>query len=100
MLYYNESLNQGFMAHIVKDRKKLLDRVRRIRGQVDAIEKALLSSQECGAVLHNIAACRGAMTSLMSEVVEGHIRSHIMTRDKAQSEASEDLIEVIHSYVR
>lgn len=88
------------MAHIVKDRKKLLDRIRRIRGQVDAIEKAILSNDECGTVLHNIAACRGAMTGLMSVVVEGHIRSHVMTKDRAQSEASEDLIEVIRSYVR
>jgi FrmR/RcnR family transcriptional regulator, repressor of frmRAB operon len=94
------------MAHTVKDKKKLLDRVRRIRGQIDAIEKALEEEKDCSSVLHHIAGCRGAMNGLMAEVVEGHIRSHILTngggpKDKrAQAEAAEDLIELVKSYLK
>ena len=59
------------MAHTTKDKEKLLTRVRRIRGQVDAIERALESEQECAGVLQLMAACRGALNGLMAEVMEG-----------------------------
>jgi DNA-binding FrmR family transcriptional regulator len=94
------------MAHTIKEKKKLIDRVRRIRGQIDAIEKALEEEKDCSAVLHHIAGCRGAMNGLMAEVVEGHIRSHILTKgsgqeDKqAQAEAAEELIELVKSYLK
>ena len=62
------------MAHTTKDKEKLLNRVRRIKGQISAIEKALESDQECSKVLQTIAACRGAINGLMAEVLEGHVR--------------------------
>jgi DNA-binding FrmR family transcriptional regulator len=94
------------MAHTAKDKKKLIDRVRRIRGQIDAIEKALDEEKDCSSVLHHIAGCRGAMNGLMAEVVEGHIRSHILTNSnsgedkQAQAQAAEELIELIKSYLK
>lgn len=48
--------------------------MRRIRGQADALERALEAGAECGAVLQQIAAIRGAVNGLMSEVMEAHIR--------------------------
>src|SRR5580700_4912164 len=66
------------MAHTIEEKKKLLNRVRRIRGQVEAIDRALDQEGECSDVLHNISACRGAMDALMAEVIEGHIRFHIL----------------------
>ena len=66
------------MAHTTKDREKLLNRVRRIKGQISAIEKALESEQECSRVLQTIAACRGAINGLMAEVLEGHVRFHVV----------------------
>jgi DNA-binding FrmR family transcriptional regulator len=86
------------MAHTIKDKKKLLDRVRRIRGQVEGIEKALVNEAECTQVLHNISGCRGAINGLLSEVLEGYIRSHVMTKESEQREASQELIELLHSY--
>jgi DNA-binding FrmR family transcriptional regulator len=92
------------MAHTIKEKKKLLNRVRRIRGQVEAIERALDQEAECSDVLHNISACRGAMDALMAEVIEGHIRFHILdpknkpTRD--QSQAADDLIHALRAYLR
>src|SRR5262249_44047588 len=64
------------MAHTIRDKKKLLNRVRRIRGQIDAVEKALDQEQDCSTILLTIAACRGAINSLMAEIIEGHIRFH------------------------
>ncbi len=94
------------MAHTAKDKKKLIDRVRRIRGQIDAIERALEEENDCSSILHHIAGCRGAMNGLMAEVVEGHIRSHILTNgngpeDKqAQAQAADDLIALVRSYLK
>ncbi len=63
----------------------LLNRVRRIRGQVDAIERSLDQEAECSEILHNIAACRGAMDALMAEVIEGHIRFHVLDPETVPS---------------
>ncbi len=92
------------MAHTLEEKKKLLNRVRRIRGQVDAIERALDQELECSDVLHNISACRGAMDSLMAEVIEGHIRFHVLdpnsTPTDEQSLAADDLIHALRVYLK
>ena len=61
----------SFMAHTIRDKGKLLNRVRRIRGQIDAVEKALDQEQDCSSILQTIAACRGAINSLMAEMYRG-----------------------------
>ena len=92
------------MAHIVRDKKRLLNRVRRIRGQVDAIEKGLEQEQECASILQTIAACRGAINGLMAELIEGHIRFHLVDPDtrptSEQAKAAQELIEVINTYLK
>jgi DNA-binding FrmR family transcriptional regulator len=72
------------MAHTTHDKTKLLNRVRRIRGQVEAIERALTDDRECSDVLNTIAACRGAMNSLMAELVEGHMSRQRRTSPSSQ----------------
>ncbi len=92
------------MAHTQRDRKKLMARISRIRGQVEAIERALNDEKDCSAVLQTIAACRGAINGLMSEVMEGHIRDHILDPahdpTPTQQEAAEDVIDLIKSYLK
>lgn len=92
------------MAHTVRDKEKLLNRVRRIRGQVDAIERNLMEEDDCSVILHTIAACRGAIDGLMNEVLEGHIRMHLIdTRQRPSSEqiqAAEDLIDLVRAYLK
>jgi DNA-binding FrmR family transcriptional regulator len=92
------------MAHTVKSKEKLLTRVRRIRGQVDAIERALESEQECAGVLQLMAACRGALNGLMAEVMEGHIKFHVLSpesdKGSPQAQAAEELIDVVRAYLR
>jgi FrmR/RcnR family transcriptional regulator, repressor of frmRAB operon len=92
------------MAHTAKDKTKLLSRVRRIRGQVEAIERALDGEQECSSVLQLMAACRGALNGLMAEVMEGHIRFHVLApnnrKRSPQVEAAEELIDVVRAYLK
>jgi DNA-binding FrmR family transcriptional regulator len=76
--------------------------VRRIRGQVEAIEKALNTDQECTDVLQLIAAVRGAINGLMNQVVEGHIRHHVLSPRAAAAErkGAEELITIVRSYFK
>jgi DNA-binding FrmR family transcriptional regulator len=92
------------MAHTPEEKKRLLNRVRRIMGQVASIEKALDQEAECADVLHNISACRGAMDGLMAEVIEGHIRFHILgqngTATDDQTQAADDLVSALRAYLK
>jgi FrmR/RcnR family transcriptional regulator, repressor of frmRAB operon len=92
------------MGHTVEEKKRLLNRVRRIMGQVAAIEKALDQEGECSEVLHTISACRGAMDALMAEVIEGHIRFHILPRNghatDEQTRAADDLVSSLRAYLK
>ena len=92
------------MAHTTKDREKLLNRIKRIKGQIVAIEKALDANEECSKVLQTIAACRGAINGLMAEVLEGHVRYHVIDARRKQTadqaEATEELIDLVNRYLR
>ena len=65
------------MSHTIHGKKKLLARVRRIKGQTVALETALEQEGDCAAILQQIAAIRGAVNGLMLEVLEGHMREHL-----------------------
>jgi DNA-binding FrmR family transcriptional regulator len=92
------------MAHTTKDKDKLLTRVRRIRGQVEAIERALESEKECASVLQLMAACRGALNGLMAEVMEGHVRFHVLSPNAGasspQAQAADELIDIVRAYLK
>lgn len=91
------------MPHTVRDQKKLLTRVRRIKGQTEALEQALERETECAAVLQQIAAIRGAVNGLMAEVLEGHIREHLGPEAVSPKERREDLeqvVGVLRSYLK
>ena len=92
------------MAHTTRDKEKLLTRVRRIRGQVEAIERALREEEECADLLQLVAACRGALNGLMAELVEGHIRFHVLDpnrpKDSPQATAAEELIDIVRAYMK
>jgi DNA-binding FrmR family transcriptional regulator len=89
------------MGHTARDKEKLLNRVRRIRGQIEGLERALVEEQECGKVMHLLAACRGALGSLTAEVIEEHVRSHIIDPDGKtdRAQAARDLVDVIKTYL-
>ncbi len=92
------------MAHTIRDKTKLLNRVRRIRGQMDAVEKALEREQDCSTILMTVAACRGAINSLMAKIIEGHIRFHVVDPDRQptseKAKAAQELIDVVKAYLK
>lgn len=90
--------------HTERDLNRLLTRVRRIKGQVEAIERGLSGHQHCSDILQQIAACRGAVNGLMAHVLEGHIREHVIdpARTPTESEAAavEELARIVKTYLR
>jgi DNA-binding FrmR family transcriptional regulator len=92
------------MAHTIRDKKKLINRIRRIKGQLEAVEKAVEQEQDCSTILLTIAASRGAVNSLMAEVIEGHIRFHVVDPDKQpttdRAKAAQELIDVVKAYLK
>ncbi len=92
------------MSHAIKDKARLLARVRRLRGQVDAIERALEKEADCAKVMQLTVSARGAANSLMAQLLIDHIRLHVSDpksdRDRHRARASKQLIEVVHAYLR
>jgi DNA-binding FrmR family transcriptional regulator len=90
------------VSNAKREKMKLLNRVRRIRGQVEALERALEEEQSCATVLHMIVAARGALSGLMTEVIEDHIQLHVVDPDKGaeRSRGAEELIEAVQAYLK
>lgn len=91
------------MAHTIREKSKLLVRVRRIRGQAVALERALESEAECSATLQQIAAIRGAVNGLMMQVLEGHIRDHLGSpaiTARLREDDLEQVLGVLRSYMK
>ncbi len=90
--------------HTVEEKPKLILRIRRIKGQIAAIERALENDEECSDLLQLITAARGAMNGLMAELLEGHIRFHVIDpKQKVSSEqalAADELIDIVRSYLK
>jgi DNA-binding FrmR family transcriptional regulator len=90
--------------HTTREREKLINRVRRIRGQVEAVERAIENEEECSRVLLTVAACRGALSALTSEILEDHIRFHVLDPaakpNSKRARAAEELIEVVRAYMK
>jgi DNA-binding FrmR family transcriptional regulator len=90
--------------HTTLHKTKLLARVRRLRGQVEAIERALESEAGCDQIMHLIAGARGAMAGLMAEVVEDHVRTHLVDGerhpDALNVDAAEQLLDVVRAYLK
>jgi DNA-binding FrmR family transcriptional regulator len=92
------------VAHTKHDKAKLIARIRRIKGQVESIERSLTEEADCHEVLQQVAACRGALNGFMAELFEGHIRCHVLdesVRPKPrQKRAAEELIGIVHAYMK
>ena len=92
------------MVHTIREKNKLLGRVRRIRGQVEAIERALETEIGCADVLQVIASVRGAMNGLMAEVMEAHIRFHVVDPAREpntqRAQGAQELIDVVRTYLK
>ena len=91
------------MSHVSSNRDQLLARIRRIAGQVAAIEKAIGNDAACAVVLHQVAGVRGAIGGLMDELIEDHVREHVARPDlddEARAAGAEELVTAMRRYVK
>ena len=93
----------AIVAHVKTEKVKLLHRLRRIRGQLEAIERAVEEDSECARVLQQATSCRGAMDGFIAEVIEDHILEHMIDPDAPRSDprvqAAEELVTIVHTYL-
>lgn len=90
------------MSHVAEDKKKIISRIRRIKGQLEAVERGLDEGKECFIVLQTLSACRGGLNGLMGELVEGHIKEHVMKNSSqpktTQDKSALELIKLMKTY--
>jgi DNA-binding FrmR family transcriptional regulator len=90
--------------HTAQDKKKLIARIRRIRGQIEAVEKALVDEKGCFEVLQTVAAARGAMNGLVAEMIEDHLRFHVLDPEQKisakRTRAADELVDIVRAYVK
>src|SRR5271165_4781334 len=94
---------QDKIPEISREKQKLLFRIKRLRGQFAAVERALTSGDECADILMLLAAIRGGVNGLMAEILEDHIRLHMMNPDhevESPEELGEDLIGLVRAYLK
>jgi DNA-binding FrmR family transcriptional regulator len=91
------------MTHVAAEKTKLLNRLRRLRGQLAAIEKAVETDVECARVLQQATSCRGALDGFIAEVIEDHIREHMIDpaapAGDSRRQAAEELVDIVHAYL-
>lgn len=91
------------IPELSREKQKLFSRVRRLRGQLEAVERSLVNGEECADILMLLAAIRGGVNSLMAEFLEDHIRLHMMHPDhrtESPEELTEDLISLVRAYLK
>ena len=88
------------MSHLSREKLDLVNRTKKVVGQLEAVERALGDDEPCSEVLHRLAAAKGAINSLMAELMEDHIRNHMPRNTKSSEEAAEDLIEIMRTYLK
>ena len=99
----NEKTMKDKLPEVSKEKQKLLSRIRRLAGQIDAVERSVTDGDECADILMLLAAIRGGVNSLMAEILEDHIRLHIThpnRRKESPEELTEDLISLVRAYLK
>jgi DNA-binding FrmR family transcriptional regulator len=91
------------IPEISREKQKLLYRLNRLRGQFAAVERSLTAGDECADILMLLAAIRGGVNALMAEILEDHIRLHMMNPQQkmdSPEELGEDLIGLVRAYLK
>ena len=88
------------MSHLSREKLDLLNRTKKVLGQLEGVERALNEDAPCADVLQRLAAVRGSINSLMGELMEDHIRNHMPRNSKSAEEAAEDVIEIVRTYLK
>ena len=88
------------MSHIPKEKLELVSRTKKVIGQMESVLRGLEEDAHCADVLQRLAAARGAINSLMGELMEDHILNHMPRKTKSAAEAAEDLVEIVRTYLK
>jgi len=88
------------MSHLSREKLDLVNRTKKIIGQLESVLRGLTDDEQCADVLQRLAAARGAINSLMGELMEDHIRNHMPRKDKSSQEAADDVIEIVRTYLK
>jgi DNA-binding FrmR family transcriptional regulator len=98
-----EKIMKDKLPEISREKQKLLSRIKRLGGQIDAVQRSVTQGEECADILMLLAAIRGGVNSLMAEILEDHIRLHITHPDRgteSPDELTEDLIGLVRAYLK
>ena len=91
------------MAHTTDNKKDLILRLRRIKGQIEGIERALEREDGCATIMQAVAASRGALNAVMVELIEGHLMEHVVNPKLSASEraaAGKEILAVVERYLK
>jgi DNA-binding FrmR family transcriptional regulator len=88
------------MSHTSKEKLDLVNRTKKVIGQLESVLKALNGDEQCSEILHRLSAARGAINSLMAELMEDHIRNHMPRNSKSSEEAADDVIDIVRTYLK
>jgi DNA-binding FrmR family transcriptional regulator len=88
------------MSHTSREKLDLINRTKKIVGQLEAVQRALEEDAACADVLQRLSAARGAINSLMGELMEDHIRNHMPRKSKSSEEAADDVIQIVRTYLK
>lgn len=88
------------MSHVSREKLDLVSRTKKVIGQLESVLRGLNDDDPCAEVLQRLSAARGAINSLMAELMEDHIRNHMPRRNKSSEEAADDVIQIVRSYLK
>jgi FrmR/RcnR family transcriptional regulator, repressor of rcnA expression len=88
------------MSHLSREKLDLVTRTKKVIGQLESVLRGLNDDEQCADVLQRLAAARGAINSLMGELLEDHIRNHMPRHSKSSEEAADDVIEIVRTYLK
>ncbi|GHC60976.1 hypothetical protein GCM10007315_26160 [Gemmobacter tilapiae] len=90
------------MSHLHRDKSKLLARVKRLKGQIEGIERAVQADEDCAALLHLVASVRGAMQGFTAELIDEHLIHHVrdVTDERARQKGADELARALRTYLK
>ena len=88
------------MSNLTREKIDLVNRTKKVIGQLESVLRDLDQDAHCSEVLQRLAAARGAINSLMGELMEDHILNHMPRKTKSSAEAAADLIEIVRTYLK
>ena len=88
------------MSHTSREKLDLVNRTKKVIGQLDSVLKGLNEDEQCSEILHRLSAARGAINSLMGELMEDHILNHMPKNSKSAEEAAQDMIQIVRTYLK